>query len=229
MKKNRWFKTGILIALLLVAGLLVRFTGLVQVYRIHAGTNDPAMVSGRKAFISSLLRPERKKFIVYRQDSSHYWSGGLWLMRIVGMPGDTVQMINGDLFVNHRNADDGMNIKQEYIVPARELLKISPDFYQSHAAEIIPFTGDSADAALESKQVAAYKIQGRRVLYNQPDVLISHQYGQPWNADQFGPVIVPADSFFVLGDNRHHAKDSRYTRYVGKDKVVGVVFWGERK
>jgi signal peptidase I len=43
-----------------------------------------------------------------------------------------------------------------------------------------------------------------------------------------GEVVVPADSFFVLGDNRDQSWDSRYWGFVPRESVVGkpwIVYW----
>ena len=43
--------------------------------------------------------------------------------------------------------------------------------------------------------------------------------------DQFGPYRVPADSYFVLGDNRERSSDSRYWGTVPHANIAGrVVF-----
>lgn len=39
----------------------------------------------------------------------------------------------------------------------------------------------------------------------------------------YGPYVVPEDSYFMLGDNRNHSGDSRFWQqpYVKKDKILG--------
>ena len=46
--------------------------------------------------------------------------------------------------------------------------------------------------------------------------------------DHFGPVLVPPDSLFMMGDNRDNSQDSRYWGFLPRSYVKGralMIYW----
>jgi signal peptidase I len=87
------------------------------------------------------------------------------------------------------------------------------------------------------KRVIALEGEKVEILYNKiyiDDKLIDDPWGyfnetsgrakylQPM--ERFGPVFVPKDSLFVLGDNRDNSQDSRFWGYVNISEVKGKAF-----
>src|SRR5262245_12810113 len=46
--------------------------------------------------------------------------------------------------------------------------------------------------------------------------------------ERYGPVTVPADQYFMMGDNRDNSQDSRYWGFLSKELIKGravVIYW----
>jgi signal peptidase I len=108
--------------------------------------------------------------------------------RVIGVPGDRVQLKNDVLYLN--------GVPQQY-----------------SAADSAPFQHDVFEDAnpvvaiehLEAADHYVLGLPGRGALRN------------------FGPVTVPPDQYFMLGDSRDNSADSRYIGPIPRSAIVGRV------
>lgn len=66
---------------------------------------------------------------------------------------------------------------------------------------------------------------GKVYINNQP---LEENYIEEAPDYQLGPVTVPANSYFVLGDNRNNSFDSHYWGFVPRENIIGKAtkrFW----
>ena len=60
--------------------------------------------------------------------------------------------------------------------------------------------------------------------WQKPFELHNSRFGEPAaksTLDNWGPLVVPSDKFFMLGDNRYESKDGRYWGFVPRKNVRG--------
>ena len=55
--------------------------------------------------------------------------------------------------------------------------------------------------------------------------VLSEDYIAEITMGDYGPYVVPEDSYFMMGDNRNHSLDSRYweDKFVHEDEILGKV------
>lgn len=98
--------------------------------------------------------------------------------------------------------------------PTDEIKKENPNLKDAFIKRVIGLPGDKVE------------VKGDRVYIN--DRPLQERYIEDAPHYQFAPVVVPPDSYLVLGDNRNNSYDSHYWGFVPRDHIIGraiVRFW----
>jgi signal peptidase I len=130
-----------------------------------------------------------------------------YIKRVIGLPGDTVEVRRGRLILN------GRPVRSELRPPA--LIPIDPNVPCG-----IEFSGFVARS--DGRDYCRLPIV-RETLPNGPSydtIDLGESAG-----DNFGPVKVPADHLFLMGDNRDRSADSRFGLGPPENGLGGPVPW----
>ena len=82
-------------------------------------------------------------------------------------------------------------------------------------------------APLPSEYTRTNGLEGRQMIAAKYDmnVQVQETYNQPWNLDNLGPIVIPENKYFVLGDNRATASDSRTYGFIDKKEVITTLIY----
>ncbi len=180
-------------------------SALADINYVPSGSMQPTILCGDVVFINKLAYDLRVPFTTLRLAR---WAepvrgdvvvcfspadGTRLVKRIVGQPGDTIELRRDILFVN--------GVAQTYAPLARTAPGVR---------DLEPGERDSAIFAREKLGATA----GAR----EHDVM-----ALPTRAAlrDFGPVRVPAGEYFMMGDNRDNSRDSRFFGCMPRAKIIG--------
>jgi len=186
-----WTKS---IAVALVIWFFLRAL-LIQAFHIPSPSMENTLLIGDFLFVNKALygaeipvvkkrlpairEPRRLDVVVFDSPES---PGTNVVKRIVGVPGDTLEMVDNTVYL------DGAKLEEPYAIRTDPLV-------------------DPEDPRMRAWQM--HHLEGR------------DPHGYRPTLKTWGPLVVPPDSFFVMGDNRDNSYDSRYWGFLGRDRIEG--------
>jgi signal peptidase I len=181
-KKSKLRENVEAIIIAIILALFIR-TFIVQAFKIPSGSMIPTLQIGDHILVNKFIfgvkipfvnktiipykNPKTGDIIVFQYPVEPDKD---FIKRVIGCPGDVVQVKNKKVFVNN-----------------------------------VPLNHDPG-------------------MFTDPHVIS----GQIHSRDNFGPITVPADSYFVMGDNRDNSYDSRFWGFVDDTKIRGkalIIYW----
>lgn len=167
---------------------------------VPTGSMKPSILEGEMVFVNKLAYDLKVPFTTrhvstwgnpVRGDVVVFFSpedGKRLVKRVIGLPGDTVQLRNDVLYLN--------GVSQQYSSTDAEPFR-SDIFEDANPVVAIEH--------LEACDHYVMSLPGRQALRS------------------FGPLVVPPDQYFMMGDSRDNSADSRYIGPVPRAAIVGRV------
>ena len=174
----------------------------ILVEKFAYGLKDPV---ARHKFIETGA-PERGDVVVFKYPEDTRMD---YIKRVVGLPGDTVEYRNKQIYITPACAT-GETCGKRFAVP---LTYVSNDEFVQDMNRLQRFTEQLGEVSHDILKNPGRPVPTSRY-YNQPGTLLNQ-----W--------IVPENEYFVLGDNRDNSTDSRFWGFVKDEHLVGkaVAIW----
>ena len=85
---------------------------------------------------------------------------------------------------------------------------------------VVGIPGDVVEGKDKKVYVNGKHYQNPHEIHKEKDIIPKEMNPR----DNFGPITVPENSYFTMGDNRDRSYDSRFWKFVRRDQIKGLAF-----
>lgn len=168
---------------------------------VPTGSMKPTILEGDRIFINKVAYDLKFPFTTFRIAQ---WDDPKW--------GDVVVL---------RSPEDGKRLVKRVIGLPGDVIELRGDrLYRNGRAAIYSNLDQEVVDQVESQERAYFLFANEEVEGRQHPVMVllgSAVHLQP----PFGPFEIPADHYFMMGDNRNNSRDSRYFGTVHRSEILG--------
>ena len=198
--------------------IIARLTHGLDYLRIPSSSNEPTFHLGSIIFATRLKKPDRNAFICFKKRNENH----LYVSRCIAKGGDMVEIKDAVVYLNNKKLDEPYTWN-EYYISSKELSTIK-GYVDRYKYPLRQLNDSTYSITFSAAEVRNYHLNLKPVILahgvDDAELFIDFRKYSP---DNFGPVKVPENSYFLMGDNRHDAFDSRYIGFIKNDDVVSTV------
>lgn len=187
-----------------------------EIYTVSKDSMNNSYVDGDKVLVNKLKRRDigRNDVVVFRHDKDVY------IKRCIGLPGETIEIRNGQVYVDNKQVCNPAKIIRQGPEPADTTKGkgisniVIFDLYGrdwtllNFGPYLVPKKG--MEVTLTAENIKLYR-----------KLLPAEISGQSNGGSE--KYIFKSDFFFLLGDNRPHSEDSRLLGAIDGEQIIGKV------
>ena len=198
--------------------IIARLTHGLDYLIIPTSSNEPTFHPGSIVFTTRFKKPDRNTFVCFKKRHEKY----VYVSRCVAKGGDIVEIKDAVVYLNNKKLDEPYTWN-EYRISSKELSTIQ-GYVDRYKYPLQPLNDSTYSITFSAADLRNYHLKLKPVILSNEiagaELFVDFRKYGP---DNFGPVKVPENSYFLMGDNRHDAFDSRYIGFIKNEDVVSTV------
>lgn len=208
-------------------------------FLVPTGSMIPTIMPKDRLFgnmiVYNFRKPQREEIIVFKEPIQNKV---LYTKRVMGLPGETVNIQNGNLYVNGEEiitreySNIGEIGNEKWIVPKKgDTIEIIPGkdygklFRENmiDVEEVQKYLVDNPGAVSEILPDLEFRVNGEKTGM-MLDLIHDTKYVDRIFQGENVALISEKDYYFALGDNTNGSYDSRMWGFVSEDRIKGKAF-----